>query len=296
MNNDTRPLAMVVTASLTVEGGGFEVYRPFPAPQLNLLDPFLLLDEMGPTVNEPGRAVGAPDHPHRGFETITYILEGEVEHRDSAGNHGVIGPGDIQWMTAGDGVVHSEMPTERAQSEGGRAHGMQLWVNLPRELKRTAPRYQALTADNLAEVSGDGWSARVVAGDVLGGQGPAATHTPVGYAHLTVQPGATVRIPVPDAHSAALYAFSGSALAGTSGEELAEHALAVFERTSGDMLVEVPAESEHPLESLVLTGQPLNEPVARYGPFVMNTRAEIEEAIEDFQAGRMGTIAATGTV
>ncbi|MEM8748126.1 MAG: pirin family protein [Actinomycetota bacterium] len=159
-----RPVDRIVAASRTIEGGGFEVFRPFPTADLDLLDPFLLLDEMAPSYHEPGEAIGAPPHPHRGFETVTYVLRGEVEHRDSAGNHGIIGPGDVQWMTAGDGIVHSEMPSERVQREGGVGHGIQLWVNLPASLRRTPPAYQAIDADRIAVGDGDGWSLGVVAG------------------------------------------------------------------------------------------------------------------------------------
>ncbi len=290
-----RPLARLVASSRTTEGGGFEVYRPFPTATLDLLDPFLLLDEMAPTVHEPGQAIGAPAHPHRGFETVTYVLRGEVEHRDSAGNHGLIGPGDVQWMTAGDGIIHSEMPSARIQTEGGVGHGLQVWVNLPSSLRRTTPRYQALPNDQLAPVAGEGWTAEVVAGSVLGVDGPAETHSPITYARLTVQPGASVRIPIPDGHTAALYAFEGSGAVGEPGERLDAHHLAVFEPSSGDLSISVPADATAPLDSIVLAGEPIGEPIARYGPFVMNTRAEIDEAIADFNAGRMGSIAATGS-
>jgi redox-sensitive bicupin YhaK (pirin superfamily) len=292
----TRPVAKIVRSSSTLEGGGFEVYRPFPGPALDWADPFLMLDELAPKMLEPGEAVGAPDHPHRGFETVTYILQGEVEHRDSAGNHGLIGPGDVQWMTAGDGIVHSEMPSVRIQTHGGVSHGVQLWVNLPASLRRTSPKYQALPADRLTSVSGDGWNAEVVAGSLLGVQGPAETHTPIGYARVTVQPGATLRVPTSEGHTALTYAFGGSAMVGDSAERLPTNHLAVFERTSGDIVLTVAADAGEPLDCIVLTGEPINEPMVRYGPFVMNTRDELHEAITDFNAGRMGSIPATGTV
>ncbi len=285
-----RKVTGVAAATHTLEGAGFEVARPFPTAALAMLDPYLLLDEMGPTVYEPGEAQGAPDHPHRGFETVTYMLDGEFEHQDSQGNHGTIRPGDVQWMTAGDGIVHSEMPSRRVQTEGGRVHGFQIWVNLPREHKRATPRYQSLVADDLATVAGDGWSAKIIAGSLLGTAGPAATHTPIGAAHLTISPGGRVEIPLPSDNSGGIYAFSGGGEVGEPGVELPERSLAVFERGEGSLVMSVPDDAAEATEALVLTGQPLDEPVARYGPFVMNTREELIEAFEDFSAGRMGSI------
>lgn len=291
----SRRLVTIVPATSTMEGAGFEVYRPFPGPHADWFDPFLLLDEMAPSYHQPGgEPVGAPDHPHRGFETVTYILQGEVEHRDSAGNHGIIGPGDAQWMTAGDGIVHAEMPSERIQTEGGVGHGLQLWVNLPATLRRTTPRYQAITADELTTASGPGWTASVLAGAMLGVDGPAATHTPVGYARVTVQPGATVRIPVPEGHTALVYPFAGRGQVGDEASRLETNHLAVFDRSSGDVVLSVDADEADPIDAIVLTGEPIGEPMVRYGPFVMNTTAELEEAVVDFQAGRMGSIPASG--
>jgi redox-sensitive bicupin YhaK (pirin superfamily) len=294
LNKTPRSVAQIVRASSTLEGGGFEVYRPFPGPALDWADPFLLLDEMAPNVVEPGEAIGAPPHPHRGFETVTYILQGEVEHRDSAGNHGLIGPGDVQWMTAGDGIVHSEMPSERVQTEGGVGHGLQLWVNLPSSLRRTTPRYQSLTADNIPSVSGEGWSAEVVAGDMFGVTGPAETHTPIGYARVTVQPGTTLLVPVRSGHTGLVYAFAGNGTVGEPAHPLPQNNLAVLERNGGDIVLAVPADADQALDCIVLTGQPINQPMVRYGPFVMNTKDELQEAFEDFQAGRMGSIPAVG--
>ncbi len=296
ITHPSRRLSQIIRATSTMEGAGFEVYRPFPTHTLDWLDPFLLLDEVAPNVRPPGKAVGAPPHPHRGFETVTYILEGEVEHRDSAGNEGLIGRGDVQWMTAGDGIVHSEMPSERIQTEGGVGHGLQLWVNLPAELRRTAPKYQALPAGQIASARGDGWKAEVVAGSMFGVEGPAETHTPVGYARLTIQPGTNVQIPVADGHTAAVYAFSGSGTVGDDDQPLTPQHLAIFERSTGHIAIAVLAKADRPLDCMVLTGEPIDEPMVRYGPFVMNTTAELEEAIDDYNAGRMGSLAATGTL
>ena len=290
-----RQVAEIIPAKSTLEGGGFEVYRPFPSPGADWFDPFLLLDEIAPNYQEPGEVIGAPAHPHRGFETVTYILQGEVEHHDSAGHHGLIGPGDVQWMTAGDGIVHSEMPSARIQTEGGIGHGLQLWVNLPASLRRTPPKYQGMVAADMATVAGDGWTAEVVAGAMLGAQGPAKTHTPIGYARVTVDTGATLRIPVEDGHTALVYAFDGTALVGPAQTELVAQHLAVLERSTGDIVLSVPHDASTGLDCIVLTGEPIAEPMVRYGPFVMNTAAEIDEAITDFNAGRMGSIPATGT-
>ncbi len=291
----TRSLNRIVDSVTAIEGGGFTVFRPFPITELNWVDPFLLLDEMAPTYHEPNsEPVGAPAHPHRGFETVTFVLEGEMEHKDSAGNHGIIGPGDVQWMTAGDGIVHEEMPSERIQREGGLGHGIQLWVNLPAALRRTQPNYQALPASSLAEASGPGWRATVVSGDLFGVTGPAKTHTPVGYARLTAEPGAELQFVVPEGHTAALYIFAGSA--NLDSQTVGSQKLAIFDTSGGDVAVSVPGDSEAPLDCMVMTGEPIDEPMVRQGPFVMNERSELQEAIIDFQAGRMGTIEATGTV
>lgn len=291
-----RAVSQIVSAVPTLEGGGITVNRPLPSPALDLLDPYLLIDEMAPIVHPPGDGgPGVPPHPHRGFETVTYVIAGEVEHRDSAGNHGVIGPGQVQWMTAGDGIVHSEMPSERMRTEGGLGHGLQLWVNLPAELRRTTPRYQALGSEDFGAATGEGWTAEVIAGSLFGVTGPATTHTPVGLARLSAQPGAALRLSVDSGHTAAIYAIAGSADVGPTGTHLDPRHLAVFERTDGDVLVSIPADVELPFDGFILTGQPIDQPIARYGPFVMNTKAEILEAIDDFNAGRMGAIAATGT-
>ena len=293
---EARRPAGVVAARHQLEGAGFGVFRPFPSASLEMLDPFLLLDEMEPVVHRPGSAVGAPDHPHRGFETVTYVLDGEVEHRDSMGNTGLIGPGEVQWMTAGAGIVHSEMPSTRLQTEGGRVHGFQLWVNLPAELKRSTPRYQGLAADELPTVAGDGWRAVVIAGSILGADGPATTHTEIAYAHVELDPGVELGIESPADHNAGAYVFAGHALAGPENQPVPTRHLAVWAAGRGPLTLATPPDVDEPAEILVMTGRPIAEPVARYGPFVMNTRDELIEAIEDFQAGRMGTIAPVGAV
>jgi len=289
-----RNLSQIVTAHRQLEGAGFAVYRPFPSTSLEMLDPFLMLDEKEPTDYQPGEAKGAPDHPHRGFETVSYVLEGETEHMDSLGNHGVIRKGDVQWMTAGDGIIHSEMPSQKIQTDGGRVHGFQLWVNLPAIHKRATPRYQAITADQIPVVEGDGWRAVVIAGEVLGVHGPAGTHTPICYSHITLQPASSLELELPADHQIGLYVFDGAGLFGATQTLVKEHEMAVFEPSDGMVHLSA-AEAHSDAQILLMAGRPIREPVARYGPFVMNSEAEVHEAMEDYKAGRMGKIIPTGT-
>ena len=289
-----RNVSQVVAAHRQLEGAGFAVYRPFPSTSLEMLDPFLMLDEKEPTDYQPGEAKGAPDHPHRGFETVSYVLEGETEHTDSLGNQGVIRKGDVQWMTAGDGIIHSEMPSQKIRTGGGRVHGFQLWVNLPAIHKRATPRYQAITADQIPVVEGDGWRAIVIAGEVLGARGPAGTHTPICYSHITLTPTGSLELELPGDHQIGLYVFNGAGLFGAKQTRVQEHEMAVFE--PGDGTVHLSA--AHPCsdtEILLMAGRPIGEPVARHGPFVMNTEAEVFQAMKDYEAGRMGKIVPTGT-
>jgi quercetin 2,3-dioxygenase len=284
-----RTLLRTLTAHRQTEGAGFVVRRPFPTAGLSLVDPFLLLDEMGPVDYRPGEAIGAPDHPHRGFETVTYALEGEFEHEDSAGHAGALAAGDVQWMTAGSGVVHSELPSRRIREKGGRVHGFQVWVNLPRRDKLIAPRYQeipsgrlpvARSADGLAEV-------KVIAGEALGARAVIETRTPIFFQDWTLRPGASVVLPVPAEHQAMAYVFAGEALVG--GSSVKDGQLGLL--GPGDTVaLGAPETAPMPARLLFLSGVPLREPVARYGPFVMNTPEEIRQAMVDFEAGRMGEI------
>jgi redox-sensitive bicupin YhaK (pirin superfamily) len=287
-----RPVDAVVPAHHAVEGAGFEVWRPFPGGlSMAVTDPFLLLDQLGPVRYEPGEAKGAPWHPHRGFETVTYVLDGEITHHDSNGGGGTIGEGDTQWMTAGAGILHDELPSERALREGGPSHGVQLWVNLPSKLKFTPPRYQAITGDHLVLLSSHDGGAlvRLIAGDLDGHPGPGDTHTPIAYAHATVSPGAELSVPWNPSFNAMAYVLTGQGYAGAEGRPVGDHDLVLF--GPGDALV-VRAVDRDPLDVLLLGGLPIREPIAHYGPFVMNTRAEILQAVDDFNAGRMGTIPA----
>lgn len=276
------------------EGAGFIVRRPLPAPGLTALDPFLLIDEMGPIEYKPGEAVGAPDHPHRGFETVTYVLEGEVLHEDSAGHRGTIKPGGVQWMTAGGGVVHSETPSAATLEHGGRAHGFQIWVNLPARLKMTRPRYQELGAEQIpTAATPDGLAkVKVIAGEALGVRAAIDTHTPIVYQDWSLEPDADVTIALDSAQRALVYVFAGSARVGDRAEDVREGQLAVL--GAGDA-VRLRGGAEQ-ARLLLLAGVPLGEPVARYGPFVMNTPRELQQAFQDYQSGRMGEITRTALV
>jgi redox-sensitive bicupin YhaK (pirin superfamily) len=291
MYTTPRTAVSVVPAVRTTEGAGFAVRRPFPSPSIEQVDPFLLIDEMGPTQWAPGEATLAPDHPHRGFETVTYLLAGSVHHEDSAGGGGLIGPGDVQWMTAGSGVVHSEQWADEFKAAGGLGHGFQIWVNLPAAQKMMPPRYQGVPRDEIPTgTSDDGLAtARVVAGAALGVSAVIETVTPIQFVHWTLQPGAQVTQAVPPDHHGLLYPFVNALKVGGDTRHINEGELAML--GDGDHVTfAVPADAGDPTEVLFLSGVPINEPVARYGPFVMNTREEIMQAVDDYQSGRMGTI------
>ncbi|NDU77574.1 pirin family protein [Actinomadura sp. DSM 109109] len=300
---DWRRVAKVVTAKRHLEGEGFQVRRPFPGIDLSLADPFLLLDHMGAVEYAPGEAKGTPWHPHRGFETVTYIIDGAFQHQDTTGGGGLIADGATQWMTAASGIQHIEQPPPELVAKGGLFHGVQLWVNLPRAQKWVPPRYQDIGARDVALLAADDGSSlvRVIAGSLAGHDGPGVTHTPINYLHTTVAPGARLALPWPRDFNALVYVLSGRGTAGVEEAPLDEGQLAVFagshHRGDGDGLVvraadAQPAASAGGWEILVLGGLPIREPIARYGPFVMNTRDEIIQAFEDFQAGRMGTVPA----
>ena len=287
-----RTVAGVVKSIETLEGAGFLVRRPFPKAAFSDFDPFLLLDEMGPMKVAPGEAKGAPDHPHRGFETVTYILSGEMEHKDSQGHAGKLSSGDVQWMTAGAGVVHSEMPSAAFQKSGGTLHGFQLWVNLPRKEKMMRPRYQEIPAASIPTATTDDGlvTVRVIAGEALKRHAVIETVTPIIYLHYKVQPGGRVAQPLPHEFNAFGYVVEGEGLFGRESERAGDGQMVMFASDGDEVVIENPSASGKVLELLLIGGVPLNEPVARYGPFVMNTREEIYEAIEDYQAGRMGEI------
>lgn len=287
-----RTVAGIINSVETLEGEGFLVRRPFPKSNFSEFDPFLLLDELGPVNLKPGQAKGAPDHPHRGFETVSYILDGQLEHKDSQGHRGVLNPGDVQWMTAGAGVVHSEMPSAEFTRTGGRLHGIQLWVNLPQRDKMIAPHYQEIGAAQIpvAQTKDGSVTVRVIAGEALGAKAVIETRTPIIYLHFTLRPGASIMQTVPKQYNTFAYLLEGSGLFGTEQERGDDGQMVIFAQDGDEVVITNPTDAQQPLDFLLMAGVPLNEPVVRYGPFVMNTKAEILQAIEDYQNGRMGRI------
>ena len=288
----TRAIAGVVNSIETLEGAGFLVRRPFPKPQFSEFDPFLLLDEMGPMELGPNQAKGAPDHPHRGFETVTYMLSGEMQHKDSHGHAGRLTPGDVQWMTAGAGVVHSEMPSAEFARKGGRMHGFQLWVNLPKRDKMIKPRYQEFPSSQIPKVTSEDElvSVKVIAGEAMGQKAVIETRTPIMYLHYSIKPGGVVTQSVPNNFNTFAYVVDGRGLFGAEREAGEDGRMMLFAHDGDEVRIENPSDATTTLEVLLIGGVPLNEPVARYGPFVMNTKQEIFQAIEDYQNGKMGEI------
>jgi hypothetical protein len=291
-----RPVRSVTTAPQGYEGEGFPVRRAFAGVDMTALDPFIHMDQMGEVEYAPGEPKGTPWHPHRGFETVTYMIDGEMAHQDSNGGGGLITNGDTQWMTAGSGLLHIETPPEHVVTSGGLFHGFQLWVNLPRSQKLTTPRYQDIRASKVALLSSPDGGAllRVIAGEVAGHEGPGVTHTPIALVHATLTPGASLTVPWRPDFNALVYTLAGHGSVGVEARPIHSGQLAVF--GAGDTLTitaDARQESRSPdLDVLILGGLPIREPVVAYGPFVMNTRAEVMQAFEDFQKGRLGTIPA----
>ena len=279
-----RSIENIVTSVRVLEGGGFPVRRPIPNPEMDQIDPFLLLDHLGPTEWGPREAIGAPDHPHRGFETVTYLLAGENEHKDSKGNHGFLRPGDVQWMTAGSGVVHSEMPSPEFFEKGGTMHGFQIWVNLPRKRKMIPPRYQDTPSERVPEVVlEDGKSkVRVIAGEFKHVKAVIETNTPILYLHALLEPGVELKHPVSIEDNIMVYLISGKGEFGENEDvnTAAEGQLVLFAHDGDSISLRSTVDSS--LELLILGGTPINEPMVRYGPFVMNTKEEIFQAFHDF--------------
>jgi redox-sensitive bicupin YhaK (pirin superfamily) len=291
-----RPVVSVTTAPQGLEGEGFPVHRAFAGVDQRLLDPFVHMDQMGAVEYAPGEPKGTPWHPHRGFETVTYMIDGTFAHQDSNGGGGLITNGDTQWMTAGAGILHIETPPSELVASGGLFHGIQLWVNLPAAEKWVNPRYQDIRAGQVGLLSSaDGGALiRVIAGEVAGGSGPGVTHTPMAMTHITVNPGERVVLPWSRDHNALVYTLSGRGTVGAESRPISSGQLAVF--AAGDVLtISADATQESrstALDVLVLGGRPIREEIAWYGPFVMNTQDELRQAFEDFRAGRMGAIPA----
>jgi len=291
-----RPLLAITTAPKGVEGEGFPVRRAFYGLDQRLLDPFIHMDQMGEVEYGPGEPKGTAWHPHRGFETVTYMIDGTFQHQDSTGGGGLITNGATQWMTAGAGILHIERPPEALIASGGLFHGIQLWVNLPADEKWTPPRYQDIGASRVTLLaSHDGGALlRVIAGEIAGHKGPGVTHTPISLLHATVNPGAELRLPWRREFNGLVYVLAGRGSVGAKRAPIRTGQLAAF--GEGDVIsltADLTQESRSPnLEVLVLGGEPIGEPVAWYGPFVMNTHEELAQAFDDFRRGRMGTIPA----
>ncbi len=292
-----RPVLSVTSAPSGLEGEGFPVRRAFAGVDLTALDPFVHMDQMGEVQYAPGEPKGTPWHPHRGFETVTYMIDGTFRHRDSTGGGGLITNGATQWMTAGAGILHIEQPPEELVASGGLFHGIQLWVNLPAAKKWVPARYQDIGAQRVTLLaSRDGATlVRVIAGEVAGYDGPGITHTPIALVHATLAPGAVLELPWNPGFNALAYVLAGAGTVGADGVAPARMGqLAVF--GSGDFITVAAAERQESrspeLDVLLLGGEPIKEPVAHYGPFVMNSRDELLQAFEDYRAGRLGTIPA----
>ncbi len=289
-----RRVRQVTTAPSGYEGEGFPVRRAFAGVDLADLDPFIHMDQMGEVEYAPGEPRGTAWHPHRGFETVTYIIDGTFEHSDSEGGGGVITDGDTQWMTAGSGLLHIEKPPESLVLSGGLFHGVQLWVNLPKAQKFRAPRYQDLRAkqQSLLTSADGGALVRVIAGDVDGHQGPGSTLTPITVAHATISSGAGLELPWRADLNALVYVLAGRGTVGTEKRPVRKGQLVVLGKGAAITVAADRSQSgkEPALELLFLGGRPIKEPIAAYGPFVMNTKAELLQAFEDFQAGRLGRI------
>jgi quercetin 2,3-dioxygenase len=289
-----RSVRQLTAAPSGLEGEGFPVRRAFAGVTLADLDPFVHMDQMGEVRYSPGEPKGTPWHPHRGFETVTYMIEGTFQHQDSNGGGGLIEDGATQWMTAGSGILHIETPPESLVISGGLFHGVQLWVNLPARKKWVPPAYQALTGDQVAVVTTPDATSlvRIVAGDVGGHIGPGGTHTPMAYVHASVPAGEHLELPWNPLFNALVYVLSGSGTIGADARPIETGKLAVMGPGSsiGLRADDHQQEANDQLEVLVLGGEPIREHVEMYGPFVMNTKAELGQAMEDFEAGRLGRV------
>jgi len=291
-----RPVRSITTGPRGFEGEGFPVRRTFAGVPVADLDPFIMMDQMGAVEYGPYEPRGTDWHPHRGFETVTYIIDGAFQHQDSHGGGGFISDGATQWMTAGSGILHIETPPEALVVSGGLFHGLQLWVNLPSASKMTAPRYQNLEASDVVLLSSDdgGSLVRLIAGDLGPFTGPGSTHTPITVLHATVAPGARLTLPWRRDFNALGYVLSGRGSVGSASAAPIEGGNLVVLGAGDAVTYTAPADASEPLELFLLGGRPIREPVAQYGPFVMTSRAELQQAIDDFNAGRFGRVPANG--
>ncbi|MBJ8346474.1 pirin family protein [Antrihabitans sp. YC2-6] len=294
LGDQERRVKSITTGPKGYEGEGFPVTRAFAGVPMADLDPFIHMDQMGEVDYAPGEPKGTDWHPHRGFETVTYMIDGRFQHQDSHGGGGLIEDGATQWMTAGSGILHIETPPEELVMSGGVFHGVQLWVNLPSSAKFAAPKYQSIGGGQATLVSSaDGGAlVRIIAGELGGNAGPGSTYTPITLAHATIQPGAQLSTPWSPLQNALVYVLSGAGTVGAEQRPIRQGQLAVL--GAGDRITlaaDRSQDSNRPaLEVLLLGGQRIGEPVAMMGPFVMNTRAELIAAVEDYQSGRFGVI------
>ncbi|MGD1838213.1 MAG: pirin family protein [Nitrososphaeraceae archaeon] len=292
-NKDIRSILKIIKNKTTQDGEGVTLNRSFPNSYITDFDPFLLLDEMGPIDIQPGKSKGFPDHPHRGFETVTYLLEGKFEHKDSQGHAGTISAGDVQWMTAGSGVIHSEMPEKEFSKSGGKLHGFQLWVNLPKKNKMMKPRYQEISSLKIptGTTKNGNVSVKVIAGESIGEKAVIDTITPIMYLHFKLEPDNRIIQQVPGEYNVFVYIIKGKGIfeQGKSGNKIIEKGnLVIFDKDGKEVYLQAVKDSSDALELLLIGGIPIKEPIARYGPFVMNTQQEIYQAIEDYRSGKLG--------
>src|SRR5215204_208578 len=294
----SRSISQIIKSETTQDGEGVTLNRSFPNNLLSEFDPFLLLDEIGPTDLIPGKQKGFPDHPHRGFETVTYLLEGKFEHKDSQGHTGIINSGDVQWMTAGSDVIHSEMPEKEFSKYGGKLHGFQLWVNLPKSNKMMKPRYQEIPQSKIPTGTSENGNVivKLIAGEALGSKAVIDTITPIMYMHFKLESGSTIVQPIPKDYNVFAYVIKGKGIFELSNNNnnnnnnkiIERGNLVIFDKNGKEVYIKAVEDSKIPLELLLIGGIPIREPIARYGPFVMNTQQEIYEAIEDYRNGQLG--------
>ena len=289
--NSIRSVSKIIKSEMTQDGEGVTLNRSFPNNFISEFDPFLLLDEIGPTDLIPGKQKGFPDHPHRGFETVTYLLEGKFEHKDSQGHAGIINSGDVQWMTAGSGVIHSEMPEKEFSKNGGRLHGFQLWVNLPKSNKMMKPRYQEIPQSKIPTGTTENGDVivKVIAGTSLGSKAVIDTITPIMYMHFKLESGSSTVQPIPKEYNVFVYVIKGKGIFERSNNsQIIERGnLVIFDKDGKEVYIKAVEDSKVPLELLLIGGIPIKEPLARYGPFVMNTQQELYQAVEDYRNGKL---------